>query len=184
MAACVKVTCFIDLRIRGDYNMTIMYVGSIPKDIVTIINYNCTFKDLEQVYIDDPIAALLVSKQKKPDVVFVDANMKLLNGYSFSAIISGYNDNCEIFLITNKENKNTAGLSDVHIISFPYILSEIVDKIQVYIAPKIIGGEKSKTSIGGQGIKKLSDAIELKDMTVKSISPDLLVEAYLRGGEK
>ena len=25
---------------------------------------------------------------------------------------------------------------------------------------------------------------ELKDMTVKSISPDLLVEAYLRGGEK
>lgn len=43
--------------------MTIMYVGSIPKDVVTIVNY--TFKDLEQVYIDDPIAALLVSKQKK-----------------------------------------------------------------------------------------------------------------------
>ena len=64
-----------------------------------------------------------------------------------------------------------------------YQLSLTMD-IQVYIAPKIIGGEKSKTSIGGQGIKKLSDAIELKDMTVKSISPDLLVEAYLRGGEK
>lgn len=69
-------------------------------------------------------------------------------------------------------------------LSFSALEENIVDKIQVYIAPKIIGGEKSKTSIGGQGIKKLSDAIELKDMTVKSISPDLLVEAYLRGGEK
>ena len=123
--------------------MTIMYVGSIPKDIVTIVNYNCTFKDLEQVYIDDPIAALLVSKQKKPDVVFVDANMKLLNGYSFSAIISGYNDNGEIFLITNKENKNTAGLSDVHIISFPYILSEIVDKIQAILEKHAAAQQKS-----------------------------------------
>ena len=69
-------------------------------------------------------------------------------------------------------------------LSFSALEENIVDKIQVYIAPKIIGGEKSKTSIGGQGIKKLSDAIELKDMTVKSISPDLLVGAYLRGGEK
>ena len=69
-------------------------------------------------------------------------------------------------------------------LSFSALEENIVDKIQVYIAPKIIGGEKSKTSIGGQGIKKLSDAIELKDMTVKSISPDLLVEDYLRGGEK
>ena len=69
-------------------------------------------------------------------------------------------------------------------LNYSSLEENIVDKVMIYISPKIIGGEKSKTSIGGQGIKKLSDAIELKDMTVKSISPDLLVEAYLRGGEK
>ena len=69
-------------------------------------------------------------------------------------------------------------------LSFSALEENIVDKIQVYIAPKIIGGEKSKTSIGGKGIEKLSDAIMLNNMTVKSVGTDLLIEAYLKGGEK
>ena len=69
-------------------------------------------------------------------------------------------------------------------LSFSALEENIVDKIQVYIAPKIIGGEKSKTTIGGKGIEKLSDAIMLNNMTVKSVGTDLLIEAYLKGGEK
>ena len=108
----------------------IMYVGNIPKDILTIINYR--FNSLEQIHIDDPIAALLSSKQKKPDIVLVDANMKLLNGFSFSAIISGYKENCEIFIICGNEKnyKNAIGLSNVRIISSPYDLTDLANEIQ------------------------------------------------------
>lgn len=115
----------------------IMYVGNIPKDILTIINYR--FNSLEQIHMDDPIAALLSSKQKKPDIVFVDANMKLLNGFSFSAIISGYKENCEIFIICDKEKKyqNIKSLSDAHIISFPYNISNLANEIQIILEKHI-----------------------------------------------
>lgn len=69
-------------------------------------------------------------------------------------------------------------------LSFSALEENIVNKIQVYIAPKIIGGEKAKTPVGGKGIKKLSNAIKLENMTVRYIGTDLLIEAYLRGDEK
>lgn len=54
----------------------------------------------------------------------------------------------------------------------------LVDKIMFFIAPKIIGGRGAKTSVEGDGISSMSDAIKLKDMTVKKIGDDLLVEGY------
>lgn len=49
----------------------------------------------------------------------------------------------------------------------------------VYIAPKIIGGESSKTSVGGIGIAKLNDAFKLKDITTNIVDEDILVEGYI-----
>jgi diaminohydroxyphosphoribosylaminopyrimidine deaminase / 5-amino-6-(5-phosphoribosylamino)uracil reductase len=69
-------------------------------------------------------------------------------------------------------------------LSFSALEDKIVDKIQAYIAPKIIGGEKSKTPVGGKGIEKLSNAIMLENMKVISVGRDLLIEGYLKGAEK
>lgn len=69
-------------------------------------------------------------------------------------------------------------------LNFSALEENIVDKMQVYISPKIIGGEKSKTPVGGKGIKKISDAIMLENMRVRYIGTDLLIEAYLIGEEK
>jgi diaminohydroxyphosphoribosylaminopyrimidine deaminase/5-amino-6-(5-phosphoribosylamino)uracil reductase len=54
----------------------------------------------------------------------------------------------------------------------------IVDKVMVFIAPKIVGGESAKTPIEGSGIEIMSKAIQLKDMTVRKVGCDILVEAY------
>ncbi len=69
-------------------------------------------------------------------------------------------------------------------LNFSALEENIVDKIQVYISPKIIGGKNSKTPVGGSGIKKISDAIKLENMTVRYIGEDLLIEAYLMGDEE
>ena len=59
------------------------------------------------------------------------------------------------------------------------IESGLVDKIMFFIAPKIIGGRAAKSPVEGEGIKYMADAIKLKDMTVKRIGDDILVEAYV-----
>lgn len=56
---------------------------------------------------------------------------------------------------------------------------KLVDKIHMFIAPKIIGGKTAPTPIGGDGIKELSDAHRLRDITTKFIDNDILITAYI-----
>ena len=58
----------------------------------------------------------------------------------------------------------------------------IVDKIELYIAPKIIGGTNSKTFVEGVGISKLSDAFNVNFNEVSKVGEDILIEGYI-GGE-
>lgn len=56
--------------------------------------------------------------------------------------------------------------------------SGIVDKVIVFIAPKIVGGESAITAVEGPGAATMADALRLERMTVKKVGGDLLVEAY------
>ena len=55
----------------------------------------------------------------------------------------------------------------------------IVDKFIYFIAPKIIGGREAKTPIGGNGISEMENALPLKDVEMKKIGDDMVVEGYL-----
>lgn len=55
----------------------------------------------------------------------------------------------------------------------------IVDKIRIYEAPIIIGGEKAPGLIGGKGAPALSDAVRLKEVSTKRSGEDLIIEAYV-----
>jgi len=55
----------------------------------------------------------------------------------------------------------------------------IVDKVLFFITPRIIGGQDSKSSIGGTSPRHLSASIPLRDCQIKRIGPDLLLEGYM-----
>ena len=55
----------------------------------------------------------------------------------------------------------------------------IVDKIIYFIAPIIIGGKNAKTAVGGRGIKYLNETIKLREIKVKKIGSDMMVEGYI-----
>lgn len=55
----------------------------------------------------------------------------------------------------------------------------IVDKVMFFIAPKIIGGRESYPVVGGRTFRRLEEAYQLKDISVKKMGEDLLVEGYL-----
>ncbi len=57
--------------------------------------------------------------------------------------------------------------------------ARIVDKLYFFIAPKIIGGKEAKGPVGGRGIEKMSEALNLKKMKIKKIGNDLLIEAEI-----
>lgn len=52
----------------------------------------------------------------------------------------------------------------------------IVQKLLVFVAPKLFGGEKSKTPVAGLGIEVPAEAVPLRLMSVRQIGEDLLLE--------
>ena len=53
----------------------------------------------------------------------------------------------------------------------------IVDRVLIFTAPKIIGNGIG--AIGSLGIKKINNAINLKNPLTRKIGKDLLIEGYL-----
>lgn len=55
--------------------------------------------------------------------------------------------------------------------------SGIVNRIQAYVAPKIVGGVGAKSPIGGKGVIEMSQAIHLKNSIVSNLGTDFLIES-------
>jgi len=55
----------------------------------------------------------------------------------------------------------------------------LVDKVVVFIAPIIIGGEKAKTAVAGKGIDKVVDSLKLKRVNVERFGQDIMVSGYV-----
>ena len=55
----------------------------------------------------------------------------------------------------------------------------LVDKIYAFVAPIIIGGEGARTAVGGKGIDRMSEALQLKNVRVQSFDNDFLISGYL-----
>lgn len=53
---------------------------------------------------------------------------------------------------------------------------KLVDRMIMFISPKIIGGRQAPTAVEGKGVDKISQATILKDMQVKTIGAELMIE--------
>ena len=56
--------------------------------------------------------------------------------------------------------------------------AKLVDKVILFVAPILIGGEDARSAIGGRGPSKLDEALSLQRMTVSSIGKDLMIVGY------
>lgn len=55
----------------------------------------------------------------------------------------------------------------------------IVQKVQAYIAPKLIGGADAKGPVGGAGFARMADARNLRNVELTRLGDDFLLEGYL-----
>src|SRR5262245_30224254 len=63
-------------------------------------------------------------------------------------------------------------------LAFNALRAGIIDKIVLFVAPKILGGREIP-AIGGEGMMKLTEAIPLADWSIDRSGPDLLLTAYV-----
>lgn len=64
-------------------------------------------------------------------------------------------------------------------LNFSMFRAGLVDKVFAFVAPKIIGGKTSLTPVAGGGFEKLSDAVNLENLTAEKIGTDILISGYV-----
>lgn len=59
----------------------------------------------------------------------------------------------------------------------------LVDKVVVFVAPKIVGGRAAPGPVGGEGVARMADALPLHDIRCRRVGEDLLIVGYPVEGE-
>ena len=59
------------------------------------------------------------------------------------------------------------------------IADGVIQKIMAFIAPKIIGGVSAASPVGELGLEKMSDALQLQQVSFRSVEQDMLIEGYV-----
>jgi diaminohydroxyphosphoribosylaminopyrimidine deaminase/5-amino-6-(5-phosphoribosylamino)uracil reductase len=79
----------------------------------------------------------------------------------------------------------TMGMTSVMVeggsrVSGSFLDKGLVDKLVLFFSPKVIGDPEALGMFGGKGVADLKDAIPVKDLRVRRIGGDILVEGYLK----
>ena len=114
------------------------------------------------------------------------ANLKKLNvllKYNIKVLIvnekNGRVDLNDLMIKLGKLNIDSILLEGGATLNYYALEENIVDKVMMYISPKIIGGEKAKTSVAGNGVDKLKDAFKLKEIKNAIVGGDILLQGYI-----
>jgi diaminohydroxyphosphoribosylaminopyrimidine deaminase/5-amino-6-(5-phosphoribosylamino)uracil reductase len=57
--------------------------------------------------------------------------------------------------------------------------AKLVNRVRLYLAPLLLGGQNAKGVIGGKSPAKLAQAMKLKDVCIRSVGGDIVVEGGL-----
>jgi diaminohydroxyphosphoribosylaminopyrimidine deaminase/5-amino-6-(5-phosphoribosylamino)uracil reductase len=82
------------------------------------------------------------------------------------------------------EQLHGLGIQSVLVEGGPRILNSffaagLVDRVVVFVAPKIVGG-KSKHALGGWGVREMKDAAMLDEVTIRHFGSDVCIEGRVK----
>lgn len=148
----IRVIVDSNLRIPLDSKI-IKTVSEVPVVIATVN------KDLEKI-----------KKLMKMGVTVLKTNNK-----------DGRVDLNELISELGKRNIDSILIEGGGTLNYSALQAGVVDKVEFYIAPKIIGGVDAKTSVEGIGIDKLCETFNVNFGEVSRIGNDILIQGYIEG---
>ncbi|MCL1924076.1 MAG: bifunctional diaminohydroxyphosphoribosylaminopyrimidine deaminase/5-amino-6-(5-phosphoribosylamino)uracil reductase RibD, partial [Defluviitaleaceae bacterium] len=61
-------------------------------------------------------------------------------------------------------------------LNYSFVSAKLVNKVSTYISPKIFGGKEAFTPVAGEGVSRISEGLQLKNLTATPIGCDILIE--------
>ena len=204
----LKIAMTLDGKIATPEGQSKWITGGKARNIVHRLrsSVDAILTAIGTVKADDPRMTARIKDGKNPLRIVIDPNLEILpeakilqtppetiivTNQKKSDKIYIFNSKCSIIYFNNLLNLNwlidklgRMGITSVLIeggasLNAHALEDGIVDKIMVFIAPKIIGGKDSFPAVGGKTFKKLEEAYAVKDMRTKRFGEDILIEGYI-----
>lgn len=173
-------------RLRGDLDAIMVGINTILIDNPRLNTRIDNLKDPIKIIVDSTLKIPEDAQVLKGDVII--ATTENFNRDKFEKIknrariivTKGQRVNLKELLYKLYElNIGSILLEGGGELNFSMLSEKLVDKINIFISPIIIGGG-GRDAISGIGFEKLKDAPEILDMEYRKIDRDILVEGYLR----
>jgi len=174
-------------RLRGSVDAILTAVGTVRADDPELTARVRGAKSPIRVVIDPNLKSPLNSKVFKspPETILVTSakNGKLIKLIKSGIKVITYKGKLELNRLMGE--LASMGITSVLIeggssLNSHALMEGVVDKVMYFIAPKIIGGARSYPAVGGSAFKPLEEALMLRDVRVRRVGDDILVEGYLR----
>lgn len=182
-----RISCEEDMarvhRLRNNCDAVLVGIGTILADDPKLTVKNEYVKNPRQ-----PLRVILDSKCRIP------ANAQVLNGKAPTIIFTtvGHSKkirNAEVIecgenkiylkkclSILHRKGVKTLLVEGGETVIWSFLKERLVDELYVYVGSMIIGGKTSPTMAGGEGIKKLEEAVKLRLKKATRIGDGMLLQ--------
>lgn len=147
----IRIICDSTIKIPLDCNI-VKTASDIPTIIVTGRDYN---KEKRKI-LENKGIEIITTQTEKTDLKTL---MSILGEKGIDSVL----------------------LEGGSILNYSALKDGIVNKVHLYIAPKIFGGNSAKTPIGGLGVETADMAYPLKTENIQTIGNDIFIEYTVRG---
>lgn len=144
----VRIIC--DTNLRTPLNSKVV---TTAKDVPTIIATACADEEKQYPYLAKACDIITVSKDR------------------------GHVDLNELMQELGRKKIDSVLLEGGGTLNWSVLQSGLVNKVQAYIAPKILGGADAKTPVMGLGVEEPSKAYFLDNSKVTLLDEDILIES-------
>ena len=88
-------------------------------------------------------------------------------------------------LLANPTDKGQAPISSILLeggaaLNASFLKAGAVDEVNLFLAPKLVGGSDAPSFVGDLGVEKMAEALQLQDIDYELIGQDILVRAKIR----
>ncbi len=181
-------------KMRGSYDVVLTGIGTVEAD-------NPLMTDRRKDAKRQPVRAVLDSSLK------IDINANIINSTGDGPVIIYTSENADRSKIIQLNDKNIKVINIPHIngmldikevlhsiyelgymnvfveagsrVNGSFFDNKLVDRLEAFIAPKVIGGKDAISSIGGLGINNMNEAVVFKDYAVNTCGNDILISARI-----
>ena len=179
-------------ELRREHDAILIGAGTVAADdpLLTDRSGKSRRRPLVRVVLDEhvnlpPTSQLASTARETPVLVFAGSadhgRVEKLEQLGVEVVSSNSRDLTSVLDELGKRSIQSLLVEGGATVAGKFLDAGLVNKITVFIAPKIIGGCDAPNAVGGRGSESIADALQLSDIEVIDRDGDLEITGYLAG---